>query len=221
MNIKYFRNKYHLELIQASHNNIQLGTLVWDPLIGSPKFHHPGMPEHIYNVFLDANIVSQKEWKKGIQVLEKEPLIDAHLSNQTIELDVQISGALQNPTIDELKASFDMSKVRNFYFKDIKVRPLSNLNRMKLDTHLEEMKKYHWTHYDGSLRRLFMITELYYGSIQMIVDYDLKIQNENSIMSNNLDILNVVKVGKSLEYTFDHMNVAFAMRIEKVRSFNG
>ena len=41
-----------------------LGTLVWDPLIGKPKFDHPGMPEHIFNAFLDAEIISDENWKQ-------------------------------------------------------------------------------------------------------------------------------------------------------------
>ena len=72
MELKKFRNKYNLELIPASHENILLGTLVWDPLIGKPKFDHPGMPEHIFNAFLDADIVSRQNWTKGIKDLEQK-----------------------------------------------------------------------------------------------------------------------------------------------------
>ena len=60
MEIKRFRNKYNLELIPASHENIILGNLVWDPIIGKPKFDHPGMSEHIYNAFLDAEMVASE-----------------------------------------------------------------------------------------------------------------------------------------------------------------
>ena len=74
MELKQFRNKYHLELIPASHENIILGTLVWDPLIGKPRFNYPGMSEHIFNTFLDAGIISKEKNPYGIRPVNHSTL---------------------------------------------------------------------------------------------------------------------------------------------------
>ena len=78
MEIKRFRNKYNLELIPASHENIILGNLVWDPIIGKPKFDHTGMSEHVYKAFLAASIISRENWTKGIKELYNEKIKNAH-----------------------------------------------------------------------------------------------------------------------------------------------
>jgi hypothetical protein len=39
--------------------------------------------------------------------------------------------------------------------------------------------------------------------------------------TRDLDVVQTVEFGKSIEYTFDHKNVPFAMRLEKLREFNG
>ena len=66
-----------------------------------------------------------------------------------------------------------------------------------------------------------MITELYFGSIQLILNRDLKSDLEANIEKAKLKILETVEFDKSIEYTFDHNNVPFAMRLEKMKAFNG
>jgi uncharacterized protein (DUF2132 family) len=66
-----------------------------------------------------------------------------------------------------------------------------------------------------------MVTELYYGSIKMITKTDWADELDATIPKLDLKLSNKVELGKSVEYTFDHQNVPFAMRIERVRDFNG
>jgi hypothetical protein len=66
-----------------------------------------------------------------------------------------------------------------------------------------------------------MITELYYGSIQLILNRNWKNELEAGLEKTDLDVVQTVEFGKSIEYTFDHKNVPFAMRLEKLREFNG
>ena len=221
MELKRFRNKYNLELIPASHENIILGNLVWDPLIGKPQFDHPSMSEHIYNAFLDAGIISRENWVRGIKELNKEKIKNAHLADRVISMESNVVSTLENPIIDELQHRFELSKISKFHFGNIQVKTMSNLNRVRIDNHLEVLKQDSWKSYDGKIRRVYMITELYFGSIQLILSRDLKSELETNIEQAKLKILETVEFDKSVEYTFDHNNVPFAMRLEKMKAFNG
>lgn len=221
MELKKFRNKYDLELIPASHENIILGTLVWDPLIGKPKFDHSGMPDNIFSSFLDAELLSEIEWQRFLDDVKKEKIIDAHFAESTINVDTSIATTLEYPTIGKIANNFKLEKISKFTFGDLKVRTMSNLTRIRIDNFLESLKKNNWDDYDGNIRRVFMITELYYGSIKLITKVDWKDELDAKIPQLDLELSNSIEVGKSVEYTFDHQNIPFAMRIEKVREFNG
>ncbi len=221
MEIKRFRNKYNLELIPTSHENIILGNLVWDPIIGKPKFDHPGMPEHLYNAFLDAGIISRESWIKGIKELHKEKIKYAHLADIVINMEANVVTTLENPVINELEQRFELKNISKFHFGNLQVKTMSNLNRIRIDNYLEVLKKDNWKGYDGKIRRVYMITELYYGSVQLILSKDFKNELETSLQQAPLKITETIEFDKSIEYTFDHNKVPFAMRLEKVRQFNG
>ena len=220
MEIKRFRNKYNLELIPASHENIILGNLVWDPIIGKPKFDHPGMSEHIFNTFLDAGIISRQNWLKGIKDLHKEKIKSAHLADRVINLEANVVSTLEHPVINQLEQRFELKNISKFHFGYLQVKTMSNLNRIRIDNYLEVLKKDNWQAYDGKIRRVFMITELYYGSIQLILSKLLKNKLDTSITQSPLKIKETVEFDKSIEYTFDHNQVPFAMRLEKIKEFN-
>ncbi|MCA0931575.1 hypothetical protein LCM02_03860 [Lutimonas saemankumensis] len=220
MEIKRFRNKYNLELIPASHENIILGNLVWDPIIGKPKFEHPGMSENIYNAFLDSGIISRRNWLQGIEELHKEEIRTAHLADRVIKLETNVISTLEHPLIGELENGFEIERVSKFHFGNLQVRTMSNINRIRIDNYLEILKEDNWKAYDGKIRRVYMITELYYGSIQLILDKRLKNDLETKIKTKDLNLLQKVEFDRSIEYTFDHNQVPFAMCLEKIKSFN-
>ncbi len=93
--------------------------------------------------------------------------------------------------------------------------------RIQLDDLIEEMKEKKWKDYDSKIRRVFMITELYYGSIKIQLDKNLENEVDAEIARLDLGVKNKTKVRKNIEYTFDSSNVPFAMRIERVKTFNG
>ena len=221
MELKKFRNKYDLELIPASHAGIVPGTLVWDPLIGKPKFHHKGMPEHIFNSFLDADLLTEKEWKSYLKDCEKIKLKDAGFAEMVVNVDVSHTGSLEHPKFGKLDSKFKMEKVRKFTFGDLQVRSMTNLLKVRIDDYLEELKKNNWEAYDGNIRRVFMVTELYYGSTKLVIENNFKHEFEAAVKAADLSVKRDLELGKSIEDTFDHENVPFAMRIEKVREFNG
>lgn len=218
--LKKFRNKYDLELIPASKSDITVGTLIWDPLVGKPQFAHPGMPNHIFNAFIDAKLLTKKEYLKSLKEVEIIEFVDAGFAESTINIDVDTVTTLENPQIGKINNNFELKNVKKFTFGDLKARCMSNLLRVKIDDYLEELKKNKWDLYDGKIRRVYMITELYYGSIKLVIDSKLKDDFNAAISKAHLKIENSAELGKSAEYTFTHQNVPFAMRIEKVKEFN-
>lgn len=221
MELKKFRNKYDLELIPASHENIINGALVWDPLIGTPKFDHPGMPNHIFNAFVDADMVKKEDLNTYLDECRNQPLVEAKLAERIIEVDINLASGLQNPNIGKLESEIGINSIKKFTFGDINTRALADLMRVTIDDFLEDMKMNHWELYDGKIRRVFMITELYYGSIKLVIDKEVKTKLDASLPTIGLDLKNAFEMEKSIEYTFDHQNVPFAMRIEMVKKFNG
>lgn len=98
---------------------------------------------------------------------------------------------------------------------------MSNLLRIKTDDLLEKLKRNKWDLYDGNIRHVYLITELYYGSIQLVIEENLQNELEGAIKRADLTIENKTQLGNSIEYSFSHANVPFAMRIEKMRDFTG
>jgi len=221
MEIKQFRRKYGLELIPASNADIILGRMVFDPLFGKPKFQHAGMPHHILNAFLDAKLLSKKDWEAIYDEIRSTPLIQANFAESSVSVETSMITDLEYPEIGKLENNFELNTIRKFTFGDLQARVMSNLLRVRIDDYLELLKRNHWEDYDGKIRKVFMITELYYGSIKIVIERELKEKFEAGIKNTDLKIKNELVSGKSIEYTFDHQDVPFAMRIEKVRTFNG
>ena len=220
MEIRKFRRKYDLELIPNSHAGIILGTLVWDPIIGKPVFDHKGMPNHIYNAFRDARFINDQELQQALEDTKNTALEEAHFADRFIEIDIDFATTLEEPRIGKIDASFGVDSVKKFTFGDLKVRNMTNLERVRIDDFLEELKRNKWKDYDGKIRRVFMITELYYGSVKVVINKETKANFEASLKNTDLTVKPGLAFGKSVEYTFDHENVPFAMRIERVKHFN-
>ena len=221
MEIRKFRSAYDLELIPASHEGITLGDLVWDPIFGAPEFSRKGMPNTIYTAFLDADLINQNEWELFGEENHNTTLIKAHLASRTVDVNVEFVSELQHPKIGKITGEFRSEKLSKFTFGDIQVREMDDLMRIKIDKFLEQMKANHWNEYDGRIRRVFLITELYYGTIRMVIEKQFSTELDTILKETKLEILSRSEGSHAVEYEFSHDNVPFAMRIERVRTFNG
>lgn len=221
MEIRKFRSQYNLELIPASHEGISLGDLVWDPIIGPPDFSKKGMPNTIYNAFLDAALITQPDWDLFITENQHAPLKDAELATRTVDINLESVSELQHPKMGKISSRFARDLVRKFTFGNLQMREMSDLTRIKIDGFLEVMKATRWKEYDGSIRRVFMITELYYGTMRMVVEKEYSAELEAVLDKMELEAIHKTEGSFAVEYEFSHDNVPFAMRIERVRSFNG
>lgn len=221
MEIRKFRNAYGLELIPASHEGIFNGILVWDPIIGAPVFSKKGMPNSIFTAFLDAGLINEKEWSTLGDECRQSPFLEANLASRTVDVDVEFVNELQHPKLGKIKGDFLSEKLSKFTFRNIMVREMDDLVRVRIDRYLEQMKANRWSEYDGRIRRVFMITELYYGTIKMVVEKQFSAELEARLQSGALDLLSRNEGSHAVEYEFSHDNVPFAMRIERIRNFNG
>ncbi len=221
MEIRKFRIAYDLELIPASHEGITLGDLVWDPIFGPPGFSRKGMPNTIFTAFLDAGLLPEQQWAELREECRQTPCMEAHLASRTVDVNVEFVNELQHPKVGKLQGEFLSEKLSKFTFGDLQVRAMADLVRIRVDSYLEKMKASRWSEYDGRIRRVFMITELYYGTIRMVVERDFSAELEAQLKGTTLTILSRTEGQHAVEYGFSHDNVPFAMRIERIRTFNG
>ncbi len=221
MEIRKFRSEYNLELIPASHEGIFLGDLVWDPILGPPDFSRRGMPNTIYTAFLDAGLIGDGEWKQFRKENQDTPLVNAHFATRSVDVNVEFINELQHPKIGKISGDFRTEKLSKFTFGNLQMREMDDLIRIKIDQFLEQMKASHWGEYDGSIRRVFMITELYYGTIRMVIEKQFSTELEAILKRADLQAMGKSEGIHVVEYEFSHDNVPFAMRIERVRNFNG
>ena len=221
MEIRKFRSAYDLELIPASHEGISLGDLAWDPIFGAPEFSKKGMPNTIYTAFLDAGLIVESEWKLFRKEIRSTTLMNAHFATRTVDVNVELINELQHPKIGIITGGFRSDKLSKFTFRDIQIREMDDLIRIKIDKFLEQMKATHWSEYDGKIRRVFMITELYYGTIRLVIEKQFSTELDAILEKSELKALSKSEGSHAVEYEFSHDNVPFAMRIERVRNFNG
>lgn len=221
MEIRKFRKVYGLELIPASHEGIFTGTLVWDPIIGSPEFSKKGMPNSIFTAFLDAELLNENEWSALSLESKTAAFLEAQLASRTVDVEVEFVNELQHPKVGKITGEFISQKLSKFTFGNIMVREMDDLIRVRIDRKLEEMKARRWKEYDGRIRRVFMITELYYGTIKMVVEKQFSAELDAQIQNSELKALARSEGSHAVEYEFSHDNVPFAMRIERIRYFNG
>jgi hypothetical protein len=221
MEIRKFRSEYNLELIPASHEGIALGDLVWDPIFGKPDFSRKGMPNTIYTAFLDAGLISDSDWDRFKKAYQETPLLNAHFATRHVDVNVEFIQELHHPKIDKISGNFKTEKLSKFTFGNLQMREMDDLMRIKIDRFLEQMKASRWKDYDGSIRRVFLITELYYGTIRILIEKQYSTELEASLKKVELRASGKSEGSHSVEYEFSHDNVPFAMRIERVRTFNG
>jgi len=220
MELKTFRNKYDLELIPAATPLIILGNLVWDSIFDRPKFGYSGVPNNIFNAFFDAKLIDQQVWENYLKECKKVESVNAAFAETIIDVDLDLITSLDNPKIGKLNNQFDLKNIKKFTFGDLKARVMTNLLRVRIDDYLEILKKDHWKDYDGKVRRVYMITELYYGSIKIVIEKKLGNELEAAVPNADLEINNKIDLQNSMEYSFSHNDAPFAMRIEKIKNFN-
>ncbi len=221
MNIASFKKKYDLDLIPTGNEEIIIGTLVWDPLVGGPKFSHAGMPANIFQAFLDAGLLNRNEFDAWIEKCRNTPLVEAELATVVVDVDLHVAAELNLPIADFVN-DFSYKNISKFEFGNVKSRLMTFDVRIEADSLLEQMRAKKWADYDGKMRRLFVIKELYYGtSIKITINKDFKNDFDLKLKQYNLKAKLVAEGSITKTYEFSNKNVPFAMRTTPVKTFNG
>lgn len=220
MDVKAFKQTYDADLIKASYESISLGKCVWDPIIGPPQLHYAGIPDTIYDGLEEAAIIDSNTCDALHQAATSTPLEASQFAHLSVEMDAHVGVQLEYPSIVKLGASFDLNKKAEFSFGDITAKVLHTDLRRKIALYIEQLREQNWEHYDSKLRRLYIITQLFYGSVYITIDVESKADLEATAESVNLPITFKFQIGKKLVYSFVSANVPFAMTLEKVKPFH-
>ena len=221
MNLNSFSRYYGLTLLPVSHSQISLGDLVWKPLWGKPKLEHSGMPNHILNAFYDANLLDIKTHERALKKIRKQKQYPAQLSERNITTNTEQAIAYSSYGMERLSQKFAFNKIRQYEFENIQVRLLSNELRISIDGYLEQLKKENWKAYQGNINRVYMITELYYGDLKIQIDTDLKKEFMAALKETDLELKSALDYEKTSLYSFSNHEIPFAIRLERVKKFNG
>jgi len=220
--IRKFRNRYDLELIQNSDEKIRIGDLFWDPIFGKPVTNEKGTPTNIFYSFKDSDIIDMKLYKKYIDDCDKIKMIDANLPE--VERDLNVDVGLGFSILEKLKIAdieFKNEHIHSFQFKKIKKKKINIDLADVIDTNLEILKKDNWKAYDGKIRRVQMITELLYGEINIKIKNKNKANFELAIKNAGLDIKPNLETKAATNYSFINSKVPFAMKLVSVKNYNG
>jgi len=212
-----FTRHYNLHLLPVSHHGIELGNLVWKPFLGAPKHNHPGMPNHILNALLDAELINKTEWQNQLNQI-KTPICDiAELANSTIDKVGKVAGSM----LDKLGLGFEYKHMQKAKLANICARIMSNNTRTVLDNYLEQISPKQMRLLFRNPRKVHLITELYYGNITIQVEKKYQTSFEQLISDAKWPIKLSLDAHNNFEYTFKHNDVPFACRMERVHRFNG
>lgn len=220
MNLREFYRHYGLELIPVAMEDLTLGKCVWDGgWFSKPKFTHNNMPYYIFNAFEQTRIIGEGRAEKMLIDLRALPKVDAAFAHINIELEVEDALEIHVNELLKIKSEFDLKKVKSFNVSNSKGISIPNKMRMNIDQMLDELKENHWDDYKRGLRRAYMITELYYGTISISIDVDLENEIEASFFDGQ-SYSNKFKLGNTTTYEFSSQKVPLAMRLERIKHFN-
>lgn len=219
LSIRQFSRKYDLEIIPVSYKNLTLCKCVWDAAIfGKPKFTHPKMPDYILATFLDAGIMTLAEAETYISKFRNQPLEKAAFFNINIDVETSVATEMELDAMVSLKNEVKAHKIEMFTFSNIQYKELEFADRAFINSKLDTIKAAHWDDYDQDLRRAFIITQLYYGTIKIYIKREFN--QELNLSTKGFVLKNDIATNAILEYEFDNADLPFAMKLERVKHFN-
>lgn len=221
MNLRTFYRQYGLELIPVALESLTFGKCVWDGgWFDTPSFTRDGMPNYIYNAFAAQGIITLEESDAILDRFRKLPQEPASFANINIELALEDALEIKLQHHLNMNVNFDMKRIASFTISNSKGKEMPNRDLIMLDDMLDQIKEHHWDEYKRGLRRAFIITELYYGTLSLKIDTDVVTDFEASLPASHLQAANKLQLGRTLTYAFENATVPFAMRLKRVKHFN-
>lgn len=221
LSVRKFTRQYDLDLIIASNAGISVGDMVWDAVgIIPPRFGRRGAPSNVFNALELIGQIDQEQ-REALQRKARDlPLEAGALAGIEVHLDAEHSGDFKYPAMVAVASKIAVEKISAFNFGDIGVRRMSHGMRMTTDRALNEVKRSQWAKYDITVRRSFIITELYYGSVTVSLDTKVAVAADLQILTDQgFKLIASDTVNRTEVYRMDVADVPFAMRTELARRF--
>lgn len=221
LSVRKFFRQLELEPIIASDESITVGDMVWDAAGITPaKFTKPGCPSNIFNALELIGQISSDERKSFQSQASDLPWLDAGLPNLTVHLDAEHAGDFKYPTIVNVTSQISVEKLSSFTFSDLRVRKMPAGMRLRIDRHLEEVKRDKWQEYSLKLRRADVLTQTWIGDVHVSVDTKVATDIDLSVLTKLGFVLGSKDTAhRVVTYTMSNVRVPFAMRTELVRRF--
>jgi hypothetical protein len=217
MHLKTFTKNYQLYLLPVSHSGIQLGNLVWKPFWSAPKLSHPGMPNHLSNAFYDIGILNQSSWKQWMKRFDQPLCENAELAKIKIKKASRAAGAL----LDALGLDYEKAYVLQAEISDLCAKVMDNALRVELDRYLEQLNQKSLRDLFRNPRKVYLITELYYGSFKLRVEKQHEFTVEQQIKANKWPLEIQLDSDSEHFYAFTPNELPFAYKMERILGFNG
>lgn len=116
---------------------------------------------------------------------------------------------------------FEQEHLVETEISNVCAKVMDNAFRVQLDAYLERLEPKLLRALFRNPRKAFMITELYYGTLTIKVEKDYEAAFEQNVMNTNWPIRTTLHADKYHEYTFDHNDVPFAYKMERIHQYNG
>lgn len=217
MFLKAFTKYYDLHLLPAAHAGIRLGNLVWKPFFGQPKHSHPGMPNHISNALHDVGLLNTAQWEEHLNSFDVEMCKKANLATIKIEGATAVAATV----LEEVGLGLEQNYVVETELSKVCTKVMENKARIELDHYLEQIQPKQLRALFRNPRKAYMITELYYGALTLKVEKEHEAAFENKVMNTEWPIHTTLNTDKTHNYTFEHNEVPFAYKMERIYGFNG
>jgi hypothetical protein len=220
MYIYQFKRHYNLDLIYASHADISLADLVWKRKHKSPLLSRKGMPHNVYNSFLMEGLINQKEWSEAINAFENNEFQEAQFGSLQVETNRTFGFSFAHPAISLLHSDATLAPKVRFSFGKLQVQPMSNFWRIEIERLLKKGGSTFEKKALKRLRKVHLITELYYGNIRCKIDRNLTQKLERMLVLHPNEAPLLTYQDRNFKvYEFAHQEVPFAMRVEALKGF--
>jgi len=218
MNFKQFTKLYNLHVLPAAHVGILLGNLVWKPFWGAPKLSHPGMPNHISNALFDIELISRGQWHNLLKEMDADICQNANLA----KLKINDASEIATTLLETMGFGFEKNHLIESEISEVCTKVMDNKMRVELDQYLEQLKtKKQLRTLFRNPRKVYVITELYYGALTLKIEKGYELAFKLKIKSTKWPIRTTVNSNLDYHYTFEHNEVPFAYKMERIHGFNG
>lgn len=217
MFLKAFTKHYGLHLLPAAHSSIQLGNLVWNPFWGSPKLSHPGMPNHLSNALYDMGVLNKSSWKALFKKFDLPICEQAELAKIKLKNAAHAAGA----ALDAIGLGYEQAYLLKAEISDVCAKVIDNELRIELDSYLEHASQKMLRTLFRNPRKVYLITELYYGSLKISVEKQHEFAFEQRIKASQWPVKTQLDTDRTHIYEFAPNELPFAYKMERIQGFNG